>query len=167
MSYNRFKNSNKSKKHYSLNMNDYPQLFPTLKNNENELNNELQSKNFADAILKPIDIIEDNSLKPGWISIKKMKNNKLHYEYGPPLNNKWITKHKKEDTPNEIMNNIISKINSNRERYRMEYNSINGAYAFEDFYEKSLSFNDEDEDENDTINDDNWDYNNEYENGDF
>jgi hypothetical protein len=34
------------------------------------------------------------------------------------------------------MNNIINKINDNREKHKKTYNSINGKYAFEDFYEK-------------------------------
>ena len=135
---NRFKYNKYSinkKKEFSLNMNEYPDLISSIKSSDNHSNSidiDNESINFAGAILKEIPIIDNiETLKPGWISIQ-FKNNEFIYKYGTPF--------KKEqndlDNPNIIMNNIINKINDNRERYKNEYNSINGDYAYEELYEK-------------------------------
>jgi hypothetical protein len=158
MSYNSFKNlRNKNKKEFSFNKNEYPELCSS--NTNDHPFSESSIQNFANAILKPIDVInEENVLKPGWIRITKNTNNKIMYEYGPSL-----IKDSKEnpENPNDIMNNIISKLIANRERYRYEYNSINGPFAFEDFYEKYLPI-DEDDEEYNIINDDEEEYNEDY-----
>jgi len=130
--YNKYSTNNK-KKEFSLNMNEYPDLNTSIKASENYTNsNDNESINFAGAILKEIPVADNiETLKPGWISIQ-FKNNQFIYKYGPSL--------KKETTdldyPNIIMNNIINKINDNRERYKNEYNAINGDYAYEELYEK-------------------------------
>ena len=60
------------------------------------------------------------------------------------------------------MNNIIININMNRERYRNEYNAINGPYAYEDFYEKySIKLDDDSDNENDNFENINDNYENE------
>lgn len=129
--YNKYSTNNK-KKEFSLNMNEYPDLNTSIKSSDNHTNsNDNESINFAGAILKEIPVIDDiETLKPGWISIQ-FKNNKFIYKYGPSLK-----KEQTVDNPNIIMNNIINKINDNRERYKNEYNAINGDYAYEELYEK-------------------------------
>jgi hypothetical protein len=166
MSYNRFKNNsyNRSKPFikpsFKMNINEYPELNNSNNNINNNSNinnsNNNNNNNFANAILKQIPNIENNeTLKPGWISITNV-NNKFIYNYG--LNT--IKKIEEQDSldPNLIMDNIISKIVENRERYKKQYNEINGDNAFEDFYEKNSNidiFDDENEEldlltENDT-----------------
>lgn len=165
MSYNRFKSNNYKntniikKKEFTLNINDYPDIninsSPISKNNTYPLNNFNTNsiKNFQDAILKPIEIEEDiNRLEPGCVYIKRLPNNKIVYEYGPQTDKCKLEKYKEEmdNNINNIMNNIIIKININRERFRNEYNAINGQNAYEDFYEKYYIKMDDDSDyEND------------------
>jgi len=131
--YNKYSTNNK-KKEYSLNMNEYPDLNTSVNASESYLNkNDNDTINFAGAILKEIPVVDNiETLKPGWISIQ-FKNNNFIYKYGPSLKKEPTTD---LDNPNIIMNNIINKINDNRERYKNEYNAINGDHAYEELYEK-------------------------------
>jgi hypothetical protein len=170
MSYNRFKNNTNiiKKKVYSFNINEYPDLNSESKS-DSYLSNIPNSSNpnltnFQDAILKPIEIKEDsNVLEPGCVYIKRLPNNKIIYEYGPQTDKCKLEKYQEEmdNNVNNIMNNIITKINMNRERYRMEYNTINGINAYEDFYEKYYIKMDDDSDfEN--VQDENFEKEDEY-----
>jgi len=149
MSYNRFKNNyyyNKSKPiikpSFKMNINEYPELNNNISknNNNNEFNN---NNNFANAILKSLPIDDNNEiLKPGYISIKNV-NNKFIYNYGAnTINNKIKLE---SFHPNILMDNIITEIVENRERYKKQFNEINGEYAFEDLYDKYSNFDSLDE----------------------
>lgn len=146
--HNRFKNRNTNikKKEYLMVPTDYPALSNNISNNIVE-----SDANFANAILKPIDLtIDNNILPPGWISIK-YENNKFIYKYGPKTNKQYMEEKRLENEkdPNVIMNNICYNINRNRERYINEFNEINGPYAYEDLYVTNVNseYSDDEEEE--------------------
>jgi len=173
---------------FCINPNEYPELnINLIKKQDNNQDNkqdkqtcmninlsQSQNQNFASAILKPIENnLDIDLLKPGWISITNTNvNNKLIYKFGPKINNnKNITNNDNENDVNLIMYNISKKIHENREKHKKQYNEINGAYAFEDFYQNNSIYdnilnnsgdndlsNSDDEDKNE------YEYENEYPN---
>jgi len=169
MNYNK-NNYFKSNKHinkkpeFFFNPNEYPEVnLIRTDQKQKEINNECLKSNFASAILKPIETKSDKDLlKPGWISITNVNNN-LIYKYGTQINND-ISNNNENDI-NLIMYNISKKIKENREKYKRQYNEINGLYAFEDFYQNHSIYdtilNNYNEDPNSYENDDINEYENE------
>ena len=144
-SFRQNKNSFK-KADFCINPNEYPELnINLIKKEDNKQDNKEDkclnlNQNFASAILKPIENnLDKDLLKPGWISITNTNvNNKLIYKFGPKINNNNnISNNDDEHDVNLIMYNISKKIHENREKHKRQYNEINGAYAFEDFYQNN------------------------------
>jgi hypothetical protein len=138
--YNIFKNNREGRnmkrnvtKLFSLTEKDFPDIVENISkektiNIKREMEMEKGSVNFANAIKKEI-VQENELLKPGWVSIHFNQLTK-QIEYTPPLPQQTeIIEH-----PNIIMNNIINKLNENRQKYKNYFDDLHGMGAYQEYY---------------------------------
>jgi hypothetical protein len=65
------------------------------------------------------------TVPPGWVKISK-QNNQIIYNYRPSITYLKKIQKKEEDEPDYVMNTIIRSIKKNWDRYKREYDEING-----------------------------------------
>jgi len=147
---------------FSLETESFPDLSCKKENVSNKLETDKLSTNFKD-ILRPKTKTEEisntqNKIRPGWVEISN-KQNKIIYNYGPKTcyEIKMKQQEELEKTPNYIMNKAITMMIENWERFKENYDDINGEGAYEQIYvlppvydsdEDDCEYGDDNDDEN-------------------
>lgn len=140
---NRFKSSNFESNKDPRKVNAFSitdELFPSLTPIKVE---DLKPNNFKDALNQPKPEIVEDKIKCGWIEIYKV-NNKIVYN-----TDKYILKPK--DTDSNIMNKFVSIMLEKYEKYKTNYDNINGDGTYYDTflnitYESDSDLDEEDDD---------------------
>ena len=135
------------------------EYFPAINSPKDELLNTIQppNSNFKDILntqILPKTIPFQDHIEPGWVKISKSKtNNEIIWTYGPSTEYQTQLK-KQERLDNDInycMNRGIEKMKQRWEKYKEEYDAMNGEGSYDEKYKLS-SFNDTDyvtDDDND------------------
>jgi len=134
---NTYSNSNKLiDKQFIISDADFPVL---IKNNNTTSDNTITT-NYKDIIASndsSTNLSQQNNILPGYIEISKI-NGKIYFKNGPltpyqiKLNNLNKYEEYLSNDPNYIMNNAITFMKNNWEKYRLEYDSVYGEGAYED-----------------------------------
>lgn len=133
----------------------FPSLTPIVTSSKNN------STNFKDALNQKneITIVNDISLKPGWVQISKV-NDKIIINQAKPspydIKMKQIEELYKDT--NYIMNQIVNTMQANWLKYKTNYDNINGEGSYDDlYYLPPVYDSDYDTDECESLSDDNID----------
>jgi len=147
---NTYSNSNKLlDKQFIISDADFPVLIKNNTINDNSINdntindntiNDNTTTNYKDIIASNdsnTNLSQQNNIPPGCIEISKI-NGQICFKNGPltpyqiKLNNLNKYEEYLSNDPNYIMNNAITFMKNNWEKYRLEYDSVYGEGAYED-----------------------------------
>ena len=102
-----------------------------------------------------------NAIRPGWVEISRTKtSNKVIYNIGPMIPNKFQIQ-KLEKNPNYFMSKAIESMKYNWDKYKAEYDCINGEGAYDETYTLPPVYGAEyeyDDDDDDSYDDENDSY---------
>jgi hypothetical protein len=157
---------NQIKNEYCIQQCDFPVL-----NNDSLNKEELNEKTLLDlsnsfAKIASLQKIEDNNiqndiLKPGWISLQ-MNKNTYEIEIKNGAKTREMILDERKQGLNYNMYNIINKIENNRLLFEKQYDGINGEGKYEEvykYYENSMNLcTDSDEDLSDENNENDIEY---------
>jgi len=134
---NNFKNRREPEKikHVEINVETeyFPDLVPNKKISDKSITDSTKFKDILTTQLEEIVII-GNNIRPGWVEISRTKTNtKSNYNIGPPSPYKF-QRQKLEKTPNYVMSKAIESMKYNWDKYKAEYDSINGDGAYDEKY---------------------------------
>lgn len=166
----RFKNSHPSKKPPVTKFVFCEQDFPSLNNNHIPTNN--SSSNYKNSINfeESNNNFQQNTIPPGCIEITKI-NGQSCFKNGPltpyqiNINNLKNYEEYLINDPNYIMNNAISYMKNNWEKFRLEYDSVYGEGAYENkfIYKNEYETDDESDTSSEIDNDFELELNDQYE----
>jgi hypothetical protein len=133
----------------------FPSLNPIIEPSKNN------SSNFKDALNQHNEIVvtEDITLGPGWIQIHKVNNHIVIKQANiSPYDIKMQQIKELQEDPNYIMDRVITTMEKNWIKYKIEYDNIHGEGAYDDLHYLSPSYDSEyDTDEYDSLSEDNSD----------
>lgn len=133
----------------------FPSLIPILTVSKNN------SSNFKDALNQKNEniIVDDITLKPGWVQISKVKGKIITNQAKPsPYDIKMKQIEELYKDTNYIMNQIVNTMQANWLKYKTNYDNINGEGSYDDlYYLPPVYDSDYDTDESESLSDDNID----------